>query len=38
MAKCEVPDQTPPWKGGGLSETARFATSLSTFDLKELNA
>jgi len=17
MAKCEVPDQTPPWKGGG---------------------
>jgi len=28
MAKCEVPDQTPPWKGGGRSGTAHFANSL----------
>jgi len=27
MAKSEVPDQTPPWKGGGWCETALFAVT-----------
>jgi len=28
MGKSEVPDQTPPWNGGGCSGAALFAISL----------